>query len=152
MDAVACPTAVACFTAQAKPPFRSASLASPARPRHDRLRCAAHIRLPTVALFGPSKGEQELLRKLETVTASLNEAVRRSAEASLALEAERAARKKVEEERDMLRARLAEAEKDVFKLERLVQETERKLTSYQTTAERQIELMADALKKAGIQL
>jgi len=108
--------------------------------------------LPTVALFGPSKGEQELLRKLETVTASLNEAVRRSAEASLALEAERAARKKVEEERDMLRARLAEAEKDVFKLERLVQETERKLTSYQTTAERQIELMADALKKAGIQL
>jgi hypothetical protein len=108
--------------------------------------------LPTVALFGPSKGEQELLRKVETVTASLNEAVRRSAEASLALEKERAARKKVEEERDMLKGRLAEAERDVFKLERLVRETERKLTSYQTTAERQIELMADALKKAGIQL
>lgn len=108
--------------------------------------------LPTVALFGPSKQEAELKSRLDATSQVLEEALRKGAETALTLESERAARKKVEGERDMYKQRLAEAEKDVFKLERLVQETEKKLVSYQTSAETQIARLADALKKAGGQL
>ena len=62
------------------------------------------------------------------------EAVRRAAEASLALSAERGARAKAAEEAVMFAARLKEAEKDVFKLERVVLEKESMFTSYQARA------------------
>ena len=52
----------------------------------------------------------------------------------------------------MLSARLKESEKDVFKLERKLEEAEKAFTSYQITAERQIELMDKAMKKAGVTL
>ena len=106
----------------------------------------------TVALFGPSKQEAELQSRLDAASRVLEETLRSGAETALALESERAARKKVEGERDMYKARLAEAEKDVFKLERVVAETEKKLGSYQLSAETQISRLAVALKKAGGQL
>lgn len=137
MDSLARPR-VAAFTTQARLTCR----------RHS----ARRLRAPAVALFGPSKEELELKSKLDSATRSLEEAIRRAADLSLALQDEKAARKKVEDERDLYQARLKEAEKDVFKLERRVEETDKKLASYQVTAERQIALLADALKKAGIQL
>ena len=52
----------------------------------------------------------------------------------------------------MLSALLKESEKDVFKLERKLEEAEKAFVSYQITAERQIELMDKAMKKAGVTL
>ena len=121
--------------------------------------------------------------------------MRRGAETALALEAEQAARAKEADTAKMYAARLKEAEKDVFKLERLVQEKEKAFASYQarsracavaarcaaccctakrviippltrgraprscrgshrgqTTAERQIERLAAAMKAAGVTL
>ena len=61
------------------------------------------------------------------------EAVRRSAESATALEAERAASAKARDEAAMYAARLKEAEKDVFKLERAVEEREKAFISYQAS-------------------
>ncbi len=49
----------------------------------------------------------------------------------MTLEVERAARAKAADEAKMLAARLREAEKDVFKLERQLEEREKAFVSYQ---------------------
>ena len=206
----------------AAPVGGASRLALPAALRSAPRRSAAPPlrRVPT-ALFGPSKEELALKLKLQDAEASLAgahrgdalaarvarlqaltrlprtttraEAVRRAAEATTALEAERAARAKADDTVAMYLARLKEAEKDVFKLERQLEEREKAFVSYQaraserlrlgapqglmrsrvraskksawgaadadalaravqTTAEKQIERMAAAMKAAGVTL
>ncbi len=105
-----------------------------------------------VALFGPSKEELALKLRLDEASRALAEANTRAGALAVSLESEQAARKKAEESRDMYVARLKEADKDVLKLERRLEEAEKAFVSYQTTAERQIEDMGTAMKAAGITL
>jgi hypothetical protein len=62
------------------------------------------------------------------------EAVRRAAEATAAAEEQRAAAAKAADNAAMSAARLKEAEKDVFKLERQLEEREKAFISYQVRA------------------
>ena len=99
------------------------------------------------AIFGPSESEKkavfqakQLESELETVHARLKEITKANVDLEKELE-------KANDLAEMRGRRLREAEKEVFKLERALEEKESTLESFAATARRQIAALEQRLKE-----
>ena len=106
--------------------------------------------MAATALFGPSREEHSALQlQLKEKTTLLAEALQLAGKYRLEAETLRSERKELERTCQSYLDRVAVAEKEQFGLEKRVREEERKLEAYSVTAERQIAMLAAALKKCG---
>ena len=107
-------------------------------------------RLPTkvLAIFGPSEKERKLERQVTTLQAEKDTLEQRLKETRNAMRDAQEQLAKAVDTSDMRKRRLDEAEKEVFKLERALEEKDNTLESFAATARRTIADLEKRLKEA----
>mmetsp|Transcript_16869 Transcript_16869/g.43175 ORF Transcript_16869/g.43175 Transcript_16869/m.43175 type:complete len:157 (-) Transcript_16869:162-632(-) len=105
---------------------------------------------PTVrlAIFGPSENERKLERQVTTLQAEKDTLEQRLKETRNAMRDAQEQLAKAVDTSDMRKRRLDEAEKEVFKLERALEEKDNTLESFAATARRTIADLDKRLKEA----
>ena len=104
---------------------------------------------PTVlAIFGPSENERKLERQVTTLQAEKDALEQRLKETRNAMRDAQEQLAKAVDTSDMRKRRLDEAEKEVFKLERALEEKDNTLESFAATARRTIADLEKRLKEA----
>jgi len=108
------------------------------------------VRLPTkvLAIFGPSEKERKLERQVTTLQAEKDTLEQRLKETRNAMRDAQEQLAKAVDTSDMRKRRLDEAEKEVFKLERALEEKDNTLESFAATARRTIADLEKRLKEA----
>ena len=107
-------------------------------------------RLPTkvLAIFGPSENERKLERQVTTLQAEKDTLEQRLKETRNDMRDAQEQLAKAVDTSDMRKRRLDEAEKEVFKLERALEEKDNTLESFAATARRTIADLEKRLKEA----
>ena len=87
---------------------------------------------------------------MRDVLPCLTEAIKRAATATLQLESEKEAHANTKIELEALRVGLKQSEKEIFKLEKALEEKDAKYNSFEAIAKKQIKDLTQRMKDGGL--